>query len=86
MRRIGDNEAITISWRKFTPDFMRKLDEKVQDDRHPTTSFGQSITIQYSSMELSKCTFPLKFCGRTIRIRAFFPELVEKTYFADQNL
>jgi hypothetical protein len=36
MRRIGDNEAITISWRKFTPDFMRKLEEKVQGDRHPT--------------------------------------------------
>jgi hypothetical protein len=45
MRRIGDNEAITISWRKFRPDFMRKLDEEVQDDRHPITSFGQSITI-----------------------------------------
>jgi hypothetical protein len=45
MRRIGDNEAITISWRKFMPDFMTKLDEKVQDDRHLITSFGQSITI-----------------------------------------
>jgi hypothetical protein len=45
MRRIGDNEAITISRRKFRPDFMRKLDEKVQDDRHPIMSFGQSITI-----------------------------------------
>jgi hypothetical protein len=45
MRRIGDNEAITIIWRKFTADFMRKLDEKVQDDRHPITSFGQTMTI-----------------------------------------
>jgi hypothetical protein len=45
MRRIGDKEAITISWRRFTPDFMRKLDEKVQDDRHPITTFGQSIAI-----------------------------------------
>jgi hypothetical protein len=45
MRRIGDNEAITISWRKVTLDFMRKLDEKVQDGRHPLTPFGESITI-----------------------------------------
>jgi hypothetical protein len=45
MRRIGGKEAITIRWRKFRPDFMSKLDEKVQDDRDPITSFGQSITI-----------------------------------------
>jgi hypothetical protein len=45
MRRIGDNEVITISWRKFRRDFKRKVDEKVQDDRHPITSSGESITI-----------------------------------------
>jgi hypothetical protein len=40
MRRIGDNEAITISWRKFKPDLMRKIDEEVQDDGHLITSFA----------------------------------------------
>jgi hypothetical protein len=45
MRRIGDQEAITIGWRKFSPNFMSKFDEQVQEDRHPITSFGQSITI-----------------------------------------
>jgi hypothetical protein len=38
---MGDNEAITIRSRKFTLDIMRKLDEKVQGDRHRITSFGQ---------------------------------------------
>jgi hypothetical protein len=27
--RVADNEALPTSWRKFAPDFTRKLDQKV---------------------------------------------------------
>jgi hypothetical protein len=35
LKEEQDNEALPTSWRKFAPDFTRKLDQKVQVDPHP---------------------------------------------------
>jgi hypothetical protein len=49
-------------------------------------TFESGSQLQQSAMKLRIGPFAIKFCGKTIKARAFSPEFAEKTYYVDQNL
>jgi hypothetical protein len=51
-----------------------------------TSLENHDLPVEQSPLQRPKSTSVLKFCGKTIKMRAFFTEFFEKTYLAEQNL